>query len=74
MVKEGKVLGPRISYKGIKVDRAKFEVIEKLLPPIFVKGFRSFLGHANFYKTYINDFFKIVHRLWKLCDKTYIYV
>ena len=38
MVKEGIVLGHRISEKGIEVDRAKVEVIEKLPPPISVKG------------------------------------
>ena len=33
MVKEGIVLGHRISGKGIEVDKAKVEVIEKLPPP-----------------------------------------
>ena len=32
MVKEGIVLGHRISERGIEVDRAKVETIEKLLP------------------------------------------
>ena len=32
MVKEGVVLGHRISEKGIEVDRAKVEVIERLPP------------------------------------------
>ena len=48
MVKEGIVLGHRISEKGIEVDRAKVEVIERLPPPFSVKGVRSFLGHAGF--------------------------
>ena len=34
MVKEGIVLGHRISEKGIEVDRAKVEVIERLTPPM----------------------------------------
>jgi len=38
MVKEGIVLGHKISSKGIEVDRAKIEVIEKLPPPVSVKG------------------------------------
>jgi len=42
------VLGHRISSKGIEVDRAKVEVIEKLPPPSNVKAVRSFLGHAWF--------------------------
>ena len=56
MVKEGIVLGHRISEKGIEVDRAKVEVIEKLPPPISVKGVRSFLGHAGFYRRFIRLF------------------
>ena len=59
MVKEGIVLGHRISEKGIEVDRAKVEVIEKILPPISVKGVRSFLGHVGFYRRLIKDFSKL---------------
>ncbi|XP_057734278.1 uncharacterized protein LOC130949628 [Arachis stenosperma] len=46
MVTEGVVLGHKISKNGIKVDRAKVEVIEKLPPPCNVKTIISFLGHA----------------------------
>lgn len=41
--KQGIVLVSRISEKGIEIDQAKVEVIERLSPPIFVKGVRSFL-------------------------------
>ncbi|XP_027166325.1 uncharacterized protein LOC113766318 [Coffea eugenioides] len=51
--------------KGIEVDQAKIEVIEKLPPPSNVKGIRSFLGHAGFYRRFIKDFSKIVK---PLCD------
>jgi hypothetical protein len=47
-VKEGIVLGHRVSERGIEVDRAKIEVIEQLQAPINVKGVRSLLGHASF--------------------------
>ncbi|KAG9450107.1 hypothetical protein H6P81_010072 [Aristolochia fimbriata] len=47
MVSEGIVLGHKISEKGIEVDRAKVEVIEKLPPPTNIKGLRSFLGHSG---------------------------
>ncbi|GKF62599.1 hypothetical protein Tco_0182653 [Tanacetum coccineum] len=48
MVKEGIVLGHKISKSGIEVDRAKVEVIAKLPHPTTVKGVCSFLGHAEF--------------------------
>ena len=48
MVKEGIMLGHRISKKGTEVDQAKVEVIEKLPPPISVKGMINFLGHTCF--------------------------
>ncbi|GKG40648.1 reverse transcriptase domain-containing protein, partial [Tanacetum coccineum] len=50
MVKEGIVLGHKISKSGIEVDQAKIDVIAKLPHPTTVKGIRSFLGHAGFYR------------------------
>ncbi|GJW58572.1 reverse transcriptase domain-containing protein [Tanacetum coccineum] len=41
MVKEGIVLGHKISKSGIEVDRAKVDVIAKLPHPTTVKGVRS---------------------------------
>nr|GFA03716.1 reverse transcriptase domain-containing protein [Tanacetum cinerariifolium] len=49
MVKEGIVLGHKISKEGIEVDKAKVNVIAKLPHPTTVKGIRSFLGHVGFY-------------------------
>ena len=66
MVREGIVLGHKISARGIEVDIAKVDVIEKLPPPTFVKGIRSFLGHAGFYKRFIKDFSKIAKPLSNL--------
>nr|GEV17339.1 reverse transcriptase domain-containing protein [Tanacetum cinerariifolium] len=51
MVKEGIVLGHKISKEGIEVDKAKVDVITKLPHPTTVKGIRSFLGHADFYRS-----------------------
>ncbi|GJR68133.1 reverse transcriptase domain-containing protein [Tanacetum coccineum] len=50
MVKEGIVLGHKIYGKGIEVDKAKIDMIAKLPYPSSVKGGRSFLGHAGFYR------------------------
>ena len=59
MVREGIVLRHHISERGIKVDRAKIKIIEKLPPPTSVKGIRSFLGHTGFYRQLIQDFLKV---------------
>ena len=69
MVHEGIVLGHRISQKGIEVDKAKIETIEKLPPPTTVKGIQSFLGHAGFYRRFIKDFSKIAKPLCNLLEK-----
>ena len=66
MVQEGIVLGHRISARGIEVDKAKIEAIEKLSPPSAVKGIRSFLGHASFYRRFIKDFSRIAKPLSNL--------
>ncbi|CAM8911555.1 unnamed protein product [Rhodiola kirilowii] len=66
MVQEGIVLGHMVSQRGIEVDRAKVEVIEKLPPPKDVKGIRSFLGHAGFYRRFIKDFSKTAKPLTDL--------
>ncbi|XP_057418803.1 uncharacterized protein LOC130713012 [Lotus japonicus] len=39
MVRDGIVLGHKVSKKGIEVDRARIEVIEKLPPPTNIKEF-----------------------------------
>nr|GEU55895.1 reverse transcriptase domain-containing protein [Tanacetum cinerariifolium] len=51
MVKEGIVLGYKISKQGIKVDKAKVDVIIKLPHPTTVKGIRSFLECVDVFRT-----------------------
>ncbi|PIN25886.1 DNA-directed DNA polymerase [Handroanthus impetiginosus] len=69
MVQEGIVLGHKVSNRGIEVDKAKLETIEKLPPPTSVKDVRNFLGHAGFYRRFIKDFFKISKPLCNLLEK-----
>nr|GEW38407.1 reverse transcriptase domain-containing protein [Tanacetum cinerariifolium] len=69
MVKEGIVLGHKIPKNGLELDRAKVDVIAKLPHLTTVKGVRSFLGHAGFYKRFIQDFSKIARPMTHLLEK-----
>nr|GEV82141.1 reverse transcriptase domain-containing protein [Tanacetum cinerariifolium] len=69
MAKEGIVLGHKISKNGIEVDKAKVDVIAKLPHPTTVKGIQSFLGHAGFYRRFIQDFSKISQSMTHLLEK-----
>nr|GEX78633.1 reverse transcriptase domain-containing protein [Tanacetum cinerariifolium] len=69
MVKEGIILGHKISKKGIEVDKEKIKVISKLPHPTTVKGIRSFLRHARFYRRFIKDFSKISRPMTHLLEK-----
>nr|GEU53833.1 reverse transcriptase domain-containing protein [Tanacetum cinerariifolium] len=69
MVKEGIVLGHKISMQGIEVEKAKVDVITKLPHPITVNGIRSFLGHACFYRRFIKNFSKIARPITRLLEK-----
>ena len=51
------------------MDQAKVSIIKTLLPPTTIKGIRSFLGHAGFYKRFIRDFSKIAKPLCRLLEK-----
>ncbi|KAL4387958.1 hypothetical protein GQ457_09G016880 [Hibiscus cannabinus] len=69
MVDEGIVLDHKISSQGMEVDRAKIDVISKLPPPTTVKGICSFLGHAEFYRRFIENFSKITKPLCSLLEQ-----
>ncbi|XP_057791091.1 uncharacterized protein LOC131008216 [Salvia miltiorrhiza] len=69
MVREGIILGHKVSAQGLEVDRAKIVAIEKLPPPTSVKSVRSFLGHAGIYRSFINDFSKLSKLLCALLEK-----
>nr|GEZ12970.1 DNA-directed DNA polymerase [Tanacetum cinerariifolium] len=69
MVKEGIVLGHKISKNGLEVDRAKVDVIAKLPHPTTVKRVRSFFGHAGFYRRFIQEFSKIARPMTHLVEE-----
>jgi hypothetical protein len=69
MVNEEIVLGHKISERGIEVDRANVEAIEKMPCPKDVKGIHSILSHANFYRRFIKDFSKFSKPLTNLFQK-----
>ena len=51
------------------MDQSKISIIKTLAPPTTVKGIRSFLGHAGFYRRFIKDFSKIARPLCSLLEK-----
>ena len=69
IVTEGIVLGHMISVAGLDVDQEKVSIIKNLMPPTTVKGIRSFLGHAGFYRRFVRDFSKIARPLCRLLEK-----
>ena len=69
MVTEGIVLRHMISTAGLEVDHEKVSVIRNLMSPTTVKGIRSFLGHAGFYRIFLKVFSKIAKPLYRLLGK-----
>ena len=65
----GYYLGNKISATGLEVDQGKVAIIKTLLPPTTVKGIRSFIGCAGFYRRFIKDFSKISKPLCRLLEK-----
>ena len=69
MVREGILLGHLVSSKGLEVDKAKVEVIQDLALPKSIRELRSFLGHVDFYRHFIQDFAKVSKPLTSLLCK-----
>nr|GFA44018.1 reverse transcriptase domain-containing protein [Tanacetum cinerariifolium] len=56
------------------LQRAKVNVIAKLAHPTMVKGVWSFLGHAGFYRQFIQDFSKISRPMTHLFKKNTLFI
>ncbi|GJX88390.1 reverse transcriptase domain-containing protein [Tanacetum coccineum] len=69
MIKEGIVLGHKVSSSGIEVDKTKIEATSKLSYPTNVKAIQRFLGHASFYKRFVKDFSQIARPTTQLLLK-----
>ena len=73
MVKEGVVLGHKISKQGLEVDQVKIKAIEKMPYPDNVCGVWSFLGHGGFYRRFITEFSRIAKPLGSLLVKDSVF-
>ncbi|KAI5320982.1 hypothetical protein L3X38_040690 [Prunus dulcis] len=69
MVTSGTVLGHIVYHKGIEVDKSKIDLIANLPIPKTVKEKRSFLGHAGFYRRFLQNFSAIARPLNNLLEK-----
>lgn len=62
-------MGHHISKEGIKVDPKKVEIIQQIETPKTQIDVRSFLGHAVYYRRFIEGFSKIAKPLFTLLKK-----
>ena len=73
-VTETKYLGFIIdTVRGIRMDPEKVRAILEWEAPKTVKGVRSFLGFANFYRTFIKDYSTICGPITKLTHKDTVF-
>ena len=54
---------------GLRMDPEKVQAITNWLAPTTVKGVRGFLGFANYYRMFINDYSEITRPLTQLTRK-----
>ena len=69
MMSEGVVLGHFISANGILVDPSKIRVIENIPTPETQEEVRILLGHARYYRIFIENFSKLASPLLTLLMK-----
>ncbi|CAN6570916.1 unnamed protein product [Malus baccata var. baccata] len=69
MKNENEELVPTKPTARMEVDKAKIDIITNMAAPTTVKGVRSFLGHAGFYRRFIKNFSMITRPLCNLLGK-----
>lgn len=67
--KEVDYLGHIVSGDGIRPDPSKVSAIKNMHPPTTVKDVRSFVGMASYYRSFIEDFSKVVQPITELTRK-----
>ena len=68
-VREVDFLGVVIGLEGIKMEKKKVKVVLDWLVPKSVKDIQKFLGLANYYRRFIEEFVKIARPLYELTRK-----
>jgi hypothetical protein len=61
-----RILGHQVSKNGISPDDSKIEVIKKRQEPTNVKQLQCFLGLANYYRRFVQDFSTLAKPLYEL--------
>lgn len=68
--KEVRYLGHIVSASGVRPDPSKIEAVSNYPTPKNVHELRQFLGLANYYRRFVEDFSKIAEPLHQLTRKT----
>ena len=63
-------LGNIVSADGVEPDPAKIQAVINYPVPTNVKELRQFLGLANYYRRFVQDYSRIASALFKLTQKT----
>ena len=66
-------LGMIVEKDGIKMDQEKVKAVLDWLAPSNIKGVRSFLGLANFYQRFIQDYAQVARPLNNLLKKDIVF-
>ncbi|WVZ53404.1 hypothetical protein U9M48_004350 [Paspalum notatum var. saurae] len=72
-IEEVKFLGHVISNGGIAIDQSKVSEVQNWKIPEDVKGIRSFLGLAGYYRRFIEGFSRIAKPMTALLEKNIIF-